>query len=168
MSLATGQKVQRKYFETWVNVGTSDAPEWELEGRGIEESRKSLNIDKEKVRDILGNVDVTVNGAEPEQEFSPNTFRIGHKLSKKLVDIEMRKAWSEYNGFEVMTVYKEFMSDDGKNIGTIEQNCTITPSELGGSDYFEVPFTIDYSNEIKTSGTVTYGSDGQPTITAGE
>ena len=50
----SGVKAARKLLMTFVNVGTGASEEWELVGRGVEESAIELNPNSETVTDICG------------------------------------------------------------------------------------------------------------------
>ena len=95
LNLAAGQKAERKLEMHFINVGTTESPEWELLGRGVEDASMEFNHDANQVTDILGITDVDVSAAKPTLELSPNTIRAGQKLSEKLLDIERRNATSE-------------------------------------------------------------------------
>ena len=94
LNLAAGQKAERKLEMHFINVGTTESPEWELLGRGVADASMEFNHDANQVTDILGITDVDVSAAKPTLELSPNTIRAGQKLSEKLLDIERRNATS--------------------------------------------------------------------------
>lgn len=147
-NLKPNQKAERKLLVTAVNVGTSDAPEWDIIGAGVEDSSIELNPDVSTVTDILGITETTVNKMEPKQSFEPFTIRGGSKLAYKLFDIWQRKAWSELATFEVLLMYGFI---DGATEGTFaaekQANCTITINSMGGSATVDMPIEITYSND---------------------
>ena len=149
------QKVERKLLMTFVDVSSSGggSPEWELQGRSVEDASVEYNHDTSQTADILGKVDTDVAAAMPQITMDPNTLRAGQKLNAKLVDIERRGATSELSTFKVLQVYA-FLSDTGA--GPFEadtyDNCTIVPQSLGGSSYVGMPFDLYLSGE-RTAGT---------------
>lgn len=162
-----GQKIERKYLELWVDVSEagSSTPEWELQGRGIEESAIELNTEVNKVKDILGFVDTSIDGMQPQQSFDPNSLRVGRKLDEKLHELYRTRDLAGFTGFNVLTVYRYILgTEEGTFEADMETNCTLEVSSLGGSAYMDMPFVLHNSNEI-TRGTVTY-VDGKPVFTA--
>lgn len=159
----TGQKIERKYFKTFVLVGSA----YELQGRGIEEAALELGLEVTTTPDILGYTDITVDSSAPTQTFDPNNLRVGSLLNSKLIDLIRRRAYSEMSSFTVLTVWEMLTpSSTGTYEADMETNCTIeVTSVASGDSYVGLPFTIHYSNEI-TAGTVVYDSSGIPTFTA--
>ena len=163
INLAAGQKADRKLEMHFVNVGTSEKPEWEILGRGVEEASMEFNHDSEQKTDILGITDVDVSAAKPMLALDPNQIRGGQRLNDKLLDIERRNAISELSMFEVLNVHAYM----GENSFTAElhKGCTIVPQSLGGSSYVGMPLNVYLSND-KDLGTATI-ADGVPTFTKG-
>lgn len=151
-----GQKVERKLLMTFVDVSdTADTPEWELQGRSVEDASVEYNHDTNSTTDILGKVDIDIGVAMPQLTMDPNTLRMGQKLNAKLVDIERRGAISELSTFSVLQVYA-FLSDDGAGPFEADKydNCSIIPTSLGGSSYVGMPFELHLSAD-RTAGTAT-------------
>ena len=152
--LEQNQKAERKLLVTAVNVGTTETPDWEVVGAGVEDSSIELNPDVSTVTDICGITETTVNKVEPKQSFEPYTIRGGSKLAYKLFDIWQRKAWSELANFEVLLMYG-FIG--GATTGTFaaekQIGCTIAIQSIGGSATVDMPIEITYSND-STLGTV--------------
>ena len=152
----TDQKVERKLHMVFVNVGeSSDSPEWELQGRGVEDASVEYNMDVEQTTDILGRNDTSIGTAMPQMTFDPNTLRVGQKLNSKLVDILRRGATSELGTFQVLIVYM-FLSAAGTGPYEADkyENCSIVPTSMGGSDYVGLPFDLYLSGD-RTAGTAT-------------
>lgn len=151
----TDQKVERKLHMLFVNVGESSSPEWELQGRGVEDASMEYNMDVEQTTDILGRTDTNIGTAMPQMNFDPNTLRVGQKLNAKLVDMVRRGATSELGTFQVLIVYM-FLSASGTGPYEADQydNCSIVPTSMGGSDYVGLPFDLYLSGD-RTAGTAT-------------
>lgn len=163
INLTGGQKADRKLLMTFVNVGsTSESPEWEILGRGVEDSSIEYNHDVDQTNDILGMSDTTVSPAKPTQELDPNTIRGGNKLSERILDIERRKALSELSSFDILVVHCYLGTADGPFTAEMHKGCTIVPTSLGGSSYVDMPLTVYLSNDTDL-GTVTMAA-GKPTF----
>lgn len=167
INLPSGQKADRKLLMTFVNVGsTSESPEWEILGRGVEDSSIEYNHDVDQTTDVLGLTDTNVSPAKPTQELDPNTIRGGNKLSEKILDIERRKALSELSAFDILVVHCYLGTATGPFTAEMHKGCTIVPTSLGGSSYVDMPLTVYLSNDTDL-GTVTI-EEGKPTFTKGE
>lgn len=153
-NLNENQKAERKLLVTAVNVGTSDKPEWEVIGAGVEDSSIELNPDVSSVTDILGVTETDVNKMEPKQSFEPYTIRGGSKLAFILFDIWQRKAWSELANFDVLLMYGFIGgATEGTFAAEKQSGCTISINSIGGSAHVDMPIEINFSNN-STLGTV--------------
>lgn len=162
-NVGAGVKAPRKLLKHYVNVGTKEAKEWELLGAGIEDSAIETNFETETVSDILGNSETSITSAAPSQSFEPFTVRGGSKLAFMLHEIWLNKEYEKLSQFEMLTVYS-YVGDTSKGYdATIEEDCTITFSSIGGSANVDMPITVNYSDK-KQRGTVTFGEDKAPTF----
>ena len=159
-NVGTGVKAVRRLLITLVDVSDSETPEWEVVGRGVEESAIELNPNTETVTDILGITDTDVTKWEPSQSFEPNTVKGGSKLNFKLHRIWQNKTPEKLSQFKVMIVYAYI---DGGTTGTFEaevqQNCTINITSIGGDAHVDMPIEITYSND-SVKGTATKADSG--------
>ena len=162
-NVSDGVKVARKLLMTYVDVSDSTTPEWEIVGRGVEESAIELNPEAETVTDILGITETSITKWEATQTFEPNTVRGGSKLNMKLHQIWQDKTPEKLTQFKVLLVYA-YLGTSNNFEAEMHKNCTVNPTSSGGSDYVDMPIEITYSNDI-TKGTVSM-SDGVPTFTA--
>ena len=165
MNLAENRKADRKLEMHFVNMGTSEAPDWEILGYGVEDATMSFNHDVSTVVDILGISHTEVSAAKPQLDLDPMNIRGGQKLSAKLLDIERRNAVSELSEFEVLNVHA-YLGDDSAFLAEKHENCTIVPQSLGGSSYVGMPLNVHLSND-KVLGTATI-NDGKATFTPTE
>ena len=162
-NVGVGVKAARKLLMTFVDVSDSGTPEWEIVGRGIEDSSIELNPQTETTTDILGITETSVEKWEPNQSFDPNTVKGGSKLNFKLHKIWQDKKPELLSKFNVLIVYA-YLGETSTFEAEMQKNCTINITSLGGSAYVDMPIEISYSNDI-TKGTVTI-ADGVPTFTA--
>lgn len=149
-------KVETKRFKIYADVGTSSAPEWELQGRGVESWTVEENSDVEKVTDVLGYVDMERGTAQPTQSGVALKLRKGSKLGQILFD-----AWysRDNSKIDAMKFLQKFEFADGESEGTclarLEEDVMIAinnfTGEAGGYLGFEVD--IHYANKT-TLGTM--------------
>lgn len=161
-NVGAGVKAPRKLLMTYVDVSDSETPEWELVGRGVEDSAIELNPSTETVTDILGITDTSVTKWEPNQSFDPNTVKGGSKLNHKLHQIWQDKKPELLSKFNVLIVYA-YLGETNNFDAEMQKNCTINITSLGGSAYVDMPIEISFSND-STKGTVSV-ADGVPTFT---
>lgn len=165
-NVGSGVKAKRKLLMTFVDVNSlesSGTHDWEIVGRGVEESAIELNPDTETITDILDITTTEVNKWEAVQSFDPNTVRGGSKLNFLLHQIWQKKQKEKLSQFNVLLVYAYI---DGETSGTYEaemqKGCTINITSIGGSSSVDMPIEITFSNDIETgtatieSGTVTF------------
>ena len=161
-NVGAGVKAPRKLLMTFVDVSDSGTPEWELVGRGVEDSSIDLNPSTETTTDILGITDTSVTKWEPSQSLDPNTVKGGSKLNFKLHQIWQDKKPELLSKFKVLIVYA-YIGETSTFEAEMQQNCTINITSLGGSAYVDMPIEISYSND-SVKGTVTL-AEGVPTFT---
>lgn len=162
-NVGSGVKAARKLLMTFVDAGDGSAPEWELVGRGVEDSAIELNPNTEKVTDICGVTDTSVTKWEPSQSLDPNTVKGGSRLNFKLHKIWQDKKPELLSQFDVLIVYA-YIGESTTFDAELQKNCTISITSIGGSAYVDMPIEISYSNDI-TKGTATI-SNGVPTFEA--
>lgn len=162
LNLKENQKAQRRLLATYVNVGESDSPQWEVIGAGVEESAIEYNNEVNSVTDILGITETDISKNAPKQSLEPFTIRGGSKVHQKLLDILRRNALSELSLFEVMVV-EGYMGEEGSLAAEVHSGCTIEVESKGGSGSVDMPISIYFSNN-KTLGTVD-GLTKSPTFT---
>lgn len=161
----SGVKAARKLLMTFVDVSDTETPEWEIVGRGVEESALELNPNTETVTDILGITDTDVTKWEPSQSFEPNTVRGGSKLNFKLHRIWQNKTPEKLSQFKVMIVYAYIGgSTTGSFEAEVQKNCTINITSIGGDAHVDMPIEITYSND-STRGTAKKETGGAWTFT---
>lgn len=162
-NVGAGVKAKRPLLLTYVNVGDS-SEEWEVLGRGVEDSSITFNPNSTTVTDILGFTETDVKSWGATQQFTPYTVRGGSKLALKLHEIWLNKTPELLSQFKVLIVYK-YIGDSTEGFeAETQENCTISPDSLGGSTYVDMPITITFSN-ISTRGKVTYTGE-KPTFEA--
>ena len=163
-NVGAGVKAPRKLLMTYVDVSDDGStPEWELVGRGVEDSSIDLNPSTETTTDILGITDTSVTEWEPSQSLDPNTVKGGSKLNFKLHKIWQDKKPELLSKFNVLIVYA-YIGETNNFEAEMQKNFTINVTSLGGSAYVDMPIEISYSND-STKGTVTLNEDKKPTFT---
>lgn len=166
-NVGAGVKATRKLLMTFVDVSDNDTtPEWELVGRGVEDSAIELNPNTETTTDVTGVTETSVTKWEPTQSFDPNTVKGGSKLNFKLHEIWQSKKPELLSKFKVLIVYA-YIGETTTFDAEVQKNCTINITSIGGSAYVDMPIEITYSNDIDR-GTVTLGADKKPTFTSNQ
>ena len=149
-------KVETKRFKIYADVGTSDTPEWELQGRGVESWSVEMNEDVTKTPDVLGYIDMERGTAQPTQSGLAIKLRKGSKFGEMLFD-----AWFNHDTskLDAVKMLQKFEFADGDSEGTclarLEEDVMISINnfvgEAGGFLGFEID--IHYANKT-TTGTM--------------
>lgn len=154
MAISGTGLIKRKEFMHFVNVGTTETPEWELLGEGIEELSREMNNNVENTTDILGNNVTTVTKGNQVSSFDPFKCRKDSKLFAKLYaiytdDLELSDVEME---FLEVSVFDEV--SDGV-YSAIKQTGAIDLKSIGGDTTgLDMPFDVNYIG-AKTKGTFT-------------
>lgn len=174
--ITSGERVERKYFATYVNLGDSitgsgtPTPNWHLVGARVEDAAMEFNAEVEESADILGNSYAEYSKQKPSMAMEPYTLLAGDALQLDILTKLYNDNLAGLETYEVMNVWG-FLTDgtttsssDGKLLAKVYQSCTISPQSVGGSSNVDMPITINYGGNI-VRGTVNAIS-ASPTFTA--
>lgn len=144
MSITGNGKIQRKLVMLFVDVGTSEAPEWEQIGKGIEELTREMNNNVESVTDITGETDVEVTKGNQTSSVSPFKARKESKLFQKLYkiytdDLELSDVEMDFLEVSVFDEVSEGVYSAIKQKGAVDLK-----SYGGPKSGVEMPFDINY------------------------
>ena len=150
-------KVETKRFKIYADVSESGlAPEWELQGRGVESWTVEENQDVEKTTDVLGYVDMERGTAQPTQSGLAIKLRKGSKFAEMLFDAWFKRDTSKIDNVKMLQKF-EFAdgTDENTCLARLEEDVMIAinnfTGEAGGYLGFEVD--IHYANKT-TTGTM--------------
>lgn len=159
-NLQNGQRAERKTLITVVEFtpvgGTTTVKE--LLGTRTEDSSIEYNADIETTTDILGNNYSDMTKTQPEQSFDPSPIVGGSPFQLWLNDKRRRNALSELSGLTVYIITAFLIdgtpqTDNGMYACEKHTDCSVTYDSIGGDTNVNMPFTIHFSNKIRT-GTV--------------
>ena len=146
-------KAKTEFFKIYADVsGTGLAPEWELQGRGVESWTVEENQDVEKTTDVLGYVDMERGTAQPTQSGVSIRLRKGSKLAELLFD-----AWftGDKSKLDAIKILQKFEFVDGADESTckarLEEDVMIAVNSFSGEAGGYLAFDIDihYANKRK-------------------
>lgn len=161
-NLASGTKAERKLLLTCVNVSTTETPEWEILGVGIEDSAVEFNFEEDIKTDILGRTAAIINKPQRRQSFDPYTIMDGSKLQVKLYNIVRHERWSELTNMDMLLIHT-YVGEAGAYEAERFTGSAINPQSLGGSGTLDMPIDGIFGGE-HTLGTASI-SDGAATFT---
>lgn len=144
-------KVKTEKIKYYYNLGTSSNPEWELQGRGVENWTQEMGADIEKTKDVLGYVDMERSDPEPTQSGVVIKLRKGSKFAEKVAEAEYTGDWSFFNSMEILKKY-EFV--DGKTTtkckAKLEKDVMITINNMTAEagSYIQYEVDINYANNF--------------------
>ncbi len=149
-------KIETKRFKIYADVGTSETPEWELQGRGVESWTVEQNSDVTKTTDVLGYIDMERGTAQPTQSGVALKLRKGSKLGQILFDAFFGGNNSK---IDAMKFLQKFEFADGETEDTclarLEEDVMIAINSFEGEAGGYLGFTVDihYANKT-TTGTM--------------
>lgn len=161
-------KAKTELFKIYADVSDSGlAPEWELQGRGVESWTVDENQDVEKTTDVLGYVDMERGTAQPTQSGVSLRLRKGSKLAELLFD-----AWftGDKSKLDAVKILQKFEFVDGEDADTcrarLEEDVMIAINSFSGEAGGYLGFEIDlhYANK-RTLGTMSKVDNGDITFT---
>lgn len=159
-----GSKVERKKLLTVVEwtegSGASATNQREVIGARVEDSAVELNPDIETVTDILGVTYTDINKTEPQQDVEMPLLA-GSKLGAYLSQAMFENNISAYNGkFTVYLIAAYIIPTSGTFYAVKHVNCSIIPTNLGGSSDVVSSVEIHFSNDL-TTGSVATNQSGK-------
>ena len=146
-------KAKTEFFKIYADVsGNGLAPEWELQGRGVESWTVEENQDVEKTTDVLGYVDMERGTAQPTQSGLSLRLCKGSKLAELLFD-----AWftGDKSKLDSIKILQKFEFVDGESESTckarLEEDVMIAINNFSGEAGGYLGFDIDihYANKRK-------------------
>ena len=145
-------KIETKRFKIYADVGTSDTPEWELQGRGIESYTIEENSDVEKVTDVLGMVDMERSTAQPTQSGLAIKLRKGSKLGEMLFDAWFKRDYTKLNAVKILQKF-EFADGDSEDscLARLEEDVMISIKSFSGEAGSYLGFEVDFHYANKTT-----------------
>ena len=149
-------KIETKRFKIYADVSTTETPEWELQGRGIESWTVEENSDVEKVTDVLGYVDMERGTAQPTQSGVAIKLRKGSKFGQMLFDAWYRRDNSKDDAIKMLQKF-EFADGATENtcLARLEEDVMISINSFTGEagGYLGFDCDIHYANKT-TLGTM--------------
>lgn len=149
-------KIETKRFKIYADVGTSDTPEWELQGRGVESWTVEQNEDVTKTPDVLGYIDIERGTAQPTQSGVAIRLRKDSKLGEILFDAWFKNDKSRLDAIKMLQKF-EFVDGEEENtcLARLEEDVMISINTFSGEagGYLGFECDIHYANKT-TIGTM--------------
>lgn len=158
-------KVETKRFKVYMDVGGTDTPTWELQGRGVTSWTVEENEEITKENDVLGYVDIERGTGQPTQTGVIVNLRKESEFAKILFD-----AWltGDKSSLDSLKILQKFEFVDGETSDTcvarLEEDVLVSINSFNGEagGYLSFDIDIHYANK-RTIGTMPM-TDGE-TIT---
>ena len=145
-------KIERKYLAHYINVGSSDAPEYERLGKDLEEFSPELHAQVETKKNILGQSTVLISGYEKTAAVEPFYAQAGSQLFERLQAIIDGDLVLDELKADVVDV-KLWDEDEAGAYPAVKEAVYIEVTSYGGDTTgYQIPFTIHYTGE-KVKGT---------------
>lgn len=152
MAISGTGKAKRNSTMIFMNVGESDAEEYEVIGKGIEELSRDMNNEVESTTDILGNTETTVTKGPQTTSVDPLKFERDSKASKIMYDIYKNDLELSDVEKEFVEVFTEDVESEGEYAAFKQKGAIDLKSWGGDTKGINTPFDINWIGE-KTQGT---------------
>ncbi len=162
-----GQTIPRELLITFLNVGTSETPDWRPIGKRVESSDISMDWGRETVQDVLGNTWTTLKKPEKTQTFDPIPLDAGDPAVVKLWNLAVREENAQALANQDMLLCHFYVGAESHNFAERYTSCAVPISRNGGSGggNLTIGAEVTYGGE-RILGTVTKAADGKITFTA--
>lgn len=154
--------VKREEFKLFANVGTEEAPEWELQGKRIEDLSLELNPNVETVTDITGITDTLLDKYEPQTSVSPYYARRESKLAAWLYNI-VRDGKTLTEVEKTFCCVNIFAGAEGSYDAWMQKAVVAVQSYGGDTKGLQIPYNLYWIGE-RTHGTASI-AEGVMTFT---
>ena len=145
-------KIERKYLAHYINVGQSDAEEYELLGKDLEEYSPSMSATVETKKNILGETAVVISGYEKTGSVEPFYAEANSLLFQKLQEIIDENKTLDQLKTDVVEV-KLWEQQDETVFGACKEEAYIEVVSYGGDTTgYQIPFNLHYTGK-KVKGT---------------
>lgn len=155
-------KIKREEFKLFADVGTDAAPEWELQGGGIDDLSLSMNPNVETTTDVTGVTETLLDKYEKKTTVAPYYAKRDSKLGAWLYNI-VREEKTLSDVEKVFCCVNIFAGAAGA-FDAWTQNAVVAVQSFGGNTKgVQIPYDIHWIGE-KTYGTAVI-TNGKLTFT---
>lgn len=166
-----GETIARELLIAYLNTGTESAPTWSPIGKRTTDSSEEFDWGEDTSQDILGNTYTKMKKPVITQSFDPWELDGGDAAQQKIHQLAIIEQNAQALTSQDMLIAHFYTTDSGASAGSFAErysSCMVKPSGLGGEGGGNIgmPVDITYGGE-RTVGTVSKGSDGTVTFTAG-
>ena len=146
-------KAKTEKFKIYIDVSEDNSGEYELQGKGIESWTISRGEEINKVKDVLGGVEIERSTPMPEQTGIRIAVRKGSKFAEMLADVEYTGDTTRLDSINILKKYEFLDGDDEATCkAKLEKDVVIGlptfEGEAGG--YLIYVVDIHYANRFET------------------
>lgn len=139
-----GQTIDRALLILYMNVGTSQAPEWAPIGKRVEDSSMDFDWSTNTKQDVLGGTYTTGKKATRTQTFDPCELDAGDSAQQKIWQLAVEE--DNVNALinqDLLLVHLYTSDDDGKAFAERFPASAVLPTSLGGEGGGSIGMPID-------------------------
>lgn len=162
-----GQTIDRGLLILYLNIGTSEAPDWAPVGKRVEDSSAEYDWGKESKTDIFGDTYTTLKKPTITQSFDPCELDSGDKAQLKIWNMAIKNQDTQaLANLDMLMVHLYAVAED-KPFAERYESCCVTPTGLGGAGGGSIgmPIEVTFGGE-RTTGTAAVDASGVVTFTA--
>lgn len=169
-NVPAGETIARELLIAYLNTGSSASPVWSPMGKRTTDSSEEFDWGEESSQDILGYTYTKMKKPTVTQSFDPWDLDGGDAAQEKVYQLAIVEQNAQALTNQDMLIAHFYTTDSGSSGSFAERYgaCMVKPSGLGGEGGANIgmPVDVTYGGE-RTLGTVSKGSGGAVTFTAG-
>ena len=144
-------RIKREEFKLFADVGSSNSPEWELQGGRIEDMSLEMNPNVETVTDVTGVTETTLDKYEKQTSVSPYYAKRDSKMAAWLYNV-VREEKTLSDVEKTFCVVNIFAGSDGAYDAWTQKGVVAVQSFGGDTKGLQIPYNIHWIGE-KVFGT---------------
>lgn len=145
-------ELKRQYLGHYVDASTTNTPDYEMLGDGIEEMNIEMGANVQKTRDITGKTKTFIDGYEKSQAVEPYKADSNSNMFKRLQDIADENKTLDDLNTTVIDVHL-WETANNNSYPAVRENAVIELTSYGGdTSGYQLPFTLHRTGVI-TKGT---------------
>lgn len=163
-----GETIARELMIAYLNTGTKESPVWSPFGKRTTDSSIDFDWGEETSKDILGNTFTTMKKPTMTQTFDPWDLDGGDAAQQKIYQLAVIDQNAQALTNQDVMIAHFYSGSSTAAFAERYASCMVKPTSLGGEGggNLGMPVDVTYGGE-RTKGTVSKGSDGAVTFSAG-
>lgn len=159
-----GETIARKLLLACLNVGTKASPIWSPMGKRVTDSSMEYDWNTNSERDILGNVNNTMDKPVVSQSFDPVNLDSAEAAYAHIWNLGVKEQNNTALANQDILIVHFYAGQKTAPFAERYPSSMIEPTSLGGESTIDMPFNVTGGGE-RSVGTATKDDDGNIVFT---